>query len=87
MCHHAGGQVGERMWGLSRESWPRASIVVVSKHGVANRLVSQGSRSVMGLREQLPGLRASAWMPGSGRENRAMVSGSYEPYYGVGGGK
>ena len=33
MCHHRADQVDERTWGLSREGWPRASIVVVSKHG------------------------------------------------------
>lgn len=59
----------------------RASTVVVSKHGIANRVECQGPRSVTGLREQgkrLPDLRASAWMPGSGRESRALVSRSYE---------
>lgn len=82
MCHHRDDQVEERTWGLLRESWSRASIVVVSKDGIANRMVCQGSRSVMSLREQVPDLRASAWMPGSGRESRALVSRSYEPRYG-----
>lgn len=82
MCHHRDNQVERRTWGLSRESWPSASTVVVSKHGIANRMESQDPRSVMGLREQgnrLPDLRASAWMPGSGRDRRALVFRSYEP--------
>lgn len=43
MCHHRDNQVERRTWGLSRESWPRASTVVVSKHGIANRMECQGS--------------------------------------------
>lgn len=82
MCHHADDQVDERTWGLSRQSRPVASVVVISKHSIANRMVCQDPRSVTGLGEQVPGLRASAWMPGSRRESRALVSRSYEPCYG-----
>lgn len=38
MCHDHGDQVERCTWGLWRESWPRASTVVVSKHGIANRM-------------------------------------------------
>lgn len=38
MGHHHLDQGGGRTWGLPRQSWPRASNVVVSKHGIANRM-------------------------------------------------
>jgi hypothetical protein len=82
MCHHRADQVDERTWVSRGKVGQEHQWLSFLNTAVANRMVCQGPRSVMGLREQVPDLRASAWMPGSGRESRALVSRSYEPCYG-----